>query len=170
MAILSVANQEASPSRNVRAAGSQSPAQRRNSQMIHRLRCLGVVLSFLLAATGDRILAQGNSVPLSPSEAYKAAMAPFNAAKAEPDDLTDADKLALEIGIAHASRDCATLFTSSASFATDAKELLSLSELCIFGQRYQPARTTLVRYLALPQPPERKLALVLLVRAPTGPQ
>ena len=54
------------------------------------------------------------------------------------------------------------------AFAADAKELLALSELCIFGEQFEPARATLVRYLALPEPPERKLALVLLVRALLG--
>ncbi|HEY5315982.1 MAG TPA: hypothetical protein VIK18_25870, partial [Pirellulales bacterium] len=52
--------------------------------------------------------------------------------------------------------------------AADAKELLALGELCIFGQQFGPAHATLEKYLALPQPPERKLALVLLVRALLG--
>jgi hypothetical protein len=95
-------------------------------------------------------------------------MAPFNAAKAQPGDLTDADKLALGIGVARATRDCLALSAENSTLVTDPKELLALAELCIFGQQYEPARTTLVRYLALPQPPERKLALVLLIRALLG--
>ncbi len=129
---------------------------------------MGFFLLLLLALASDRVLAQGNSTPLSPSEAYKAALAPFNAAKAQPDDLTDADKFALGIGEAQASRDCLALSANTSAFATDAKELLALGELCIFGQSYEPARAILVQYLALPQPPERKLALVLLVRAQLG--
>jgi hypothetical protein len=95
-------------------------------------------------------------------------MAPFNAAKAQPDDLTDADKFALGIGMAHASRDCLTLSADTSAFGTNEKELIALSELCIFGQQYEPARATLVKYLALPEPPERKLALVLLIRVLLG--
>ena len=101
-------------------------------------------------------------------ETYKAALAPFNAAKAQPGDLTDADKFALGIGVAQAARGCLTLSADTSAFAADAKELLALGELCIFGQKYEPARATLVTYLALPQPPERKLALVLLIRALLG--
>ena len=131
-----------------------------------RIRSIGFVLSLLLALTGDQALAQ--ETPLSPSETYKAALAPFNAAKAQPDDLTDADKFALGIGVAQAARGCLTLSADTSAFAADAKESLALGELCIFGQKYEPARATLVTYLALPQPPERKLALVLLIRALLG--
>jgi hypothetical protein len=127
---------------------------------------MAFLLSVLFALTGDRGLAQGT--PLSPSEAYKAAMAPFNAARAQSADLTDADKLALGIGMADASRNCRALSRDSSAYATDPKELLALSQLCIFGQQYEPARATLVRYLAVPAPPEKKLALVLLVRALLG--
>jgi hypothetical protein len=67
--------------------------------------------------------------------------------------------------MADALRNCLALSADISAFATDPKELLALSELCIFGQQYGPARATLEKYLALPEPPERKLALVLLVRA-----
>jgi hypothetical protein len=133
-----------------------------------RIGRLGFAISFLLALTSDRVFAQENSTPLSPAEAYKAALAPFNAAKAQRDDLTDADKFALGIGMAQAARGCLALSADPSAFATDAKELLALGQLCIFGQKYEPGRAALVRYLALPQPPERKLALVLLVRALIG--
>ena len=132
------------------------------------IRNMAFLLSVLFALTGDRGLAQESATPLSPSEAYKAAMAPFNAARAQPGDLTDADKLALGIGMADASRNCRALWGGNYAYATDPKELLALSELCIFGQQYEPARATLVKYLALPEPPEKKLALVLLVRAFLG--
>ena len=126
------------------------------------------ILGLLLVLAGNRVLAQDSGTPLSPSEAYKSAMAPFNAAKAQPGDLTDADKLALGIGMARATRDCLALSAENSTLATDPKELLALAELCIFGQQYEPARATLVKYLALPEPPERKLALVLLIRALLG--
>ena len=73
------------------------------------IRSMAFLLSVLFALMGDRGLAQENGTPLSPSEAYKAAMAPFNAARAQPGDLTDADKLALGIGMADASRNCRAL-------------------------------------------------------------
>jgi hypothetical protein len=133
-----------------------------------RIGRISFAISFLLAVASDRVFAQENSTPLSPSEAYKAALAPFNAAKAQRDDLTDADKFALGIGMAQAARGCLALSADPSAFASDAKELLALGQLCIFGQKYEPARASLVKYLALPQPPERKLALVLLVRALIG--
>jgi hypothetical protein len=132
------------------------------------VRNTAFLLSLFFALTGDSGWAQKASTKLSPSEAYKAAMAPLNAARAQPGDLTDADKFALGIGMANALRSCLALSADSSAFATDPKELLALSELCIFGQQYEPARVTLEKYLALPQPLERKLALVLLVRALLG--
>jgi hypothetical protein len=125
-----------------------------------------LILSLALALSGTALLAQ--DAALSPSEAYKAALAPFNAAKAQPDDLTDADRFALQDGMALASRDCLAISANRSAFASNDKELIALSELCIFGQQYEPARATLVTYLGLPQPAERKLALVLLVRALLG--
>jgi hypothetical protein len=127
--------------------------------------CKPVLVHFLLALICGRGLAQENAKPLSPSEAYKAALAPFQASRTQPDDLTDADRFALEIGIARASRDCRAL---SPSLDGDEKELIALGELCIFGQEYGPARAALTKYLAVPQPPERKRAMVLLVRALLG--
>jgi hypothetical protein len=132
------------------------------------IRNTALLLSLLFALTGDPGLAQRGSTKLSPSEAYKAAMAPLNAARAQPGDLTDADKFALGIGMADALRNCLALSADISAFTTDPKELLALSELCIFGQQYRPASATLEKYLALPEPPERKLALVLLVRALLG--
>jgi hypothetical protein len=129
-----------------------------------------VVLVFILsvASAGRIALAQAGPPALSPSEAYKAALAPFNAAKAQPDDLTDADRFALQDGMALASRDCLAISANPSAFATNENELISLSQLCIFGQQYEPARSTLVTYLGLPTPTQRKLALVLLVRAFLG--
>jgi hypothetical protein len=111
---------------------------------------------------------QATSVPLSPTEAYKDALAPFTAAKAQPGDLTDADKLALELGEAKAALSCTSLTANASAIAADEKELIALSQVCIFGRQYEPARATLVKYLALPEAPQRKLALVLLIRALLG--
>jgi hypothetical protein len=127
-----------------------------------------VFVHILLAVICGRGLAQENGKPLSPSEAYKAALAPFQAARAQPDDLTDADRFALQIGIARASRDCRALSSNVSSLDADEKELVALGELCLFGQEYAPARAALTKYFALPQPPERKRAMVLLVRALLG--
>ena len=127
-----------------------------------------VFVALLTALTCGPSRAQENPTALSPSEAYKAALAPLKAARAQPDDLTDADKFALAIGMAQASRDCLTLSSKTSALDANEKELIALGELCIFGQAYEPARATLVKYLSLPQPPEKKLAMVLLVRALLG--
>jgi hypothetical protein len=127
-----------------------------------------VFMHLLLVLICGRGLAQENGKALSPSEAYKAALAPFQASRAQPDDLTDADRFALQIGIARASHDCLALSSNVSSLSGDEKELVALGELCLFGQKYGPARAALTKYLALPQPPERKRAMVLLVRALLG--
>ena len=105
---------------------------------------------------------------LSPREAFANAMQPFNELRSQPDDLTDSDKIALRIGEIRAAHECQTLLLVRGGFSDNPEELLSLGRLCIFGQQYEAARTTLVRYLALPKPPEREAALLLLVRAFLG--
>jgi hypothetical protein len=110
-----------------------------------------VFVHVLLALICSRALTQENAKPLSPSEAYKAALAPFQAARVQPDDLTDADRFALQIGIARASRDCRALSSEASSLNADEKELIGLGELCLFGQEYGPARAALTKYLALPE-------------------
>ncbi|RRA49791.1 hypothetical protein D1Y84_17495 [Acidipila sp. EB88] len=95
-------------------------------------------------------------------------MAPYNAARAQPNDLTDADTLALGVGVAHAAHDCVATTVDPQAFAGNPVELLALGRLCILGQQFEPARATLVRYLALPEPPEREVALLLLVRSLLG--
>jgi hypothetical protein len=127
-----------------------------------------VLVHLLLALICGRSLAQENGKPLSPSEAYKAALAPLQASRTQPDDLTDADRFALQIGIARASRDCRTLSSNVSSLDRDEKQLIALGDLCLFGQEYGPARDALTKYLALPQPPERKRAMVLLLQALLG--
>ncbi len=127
-----------------------------------------VFAHLLLALMCGRSLAQENGKPLSPSEAYKAALAPLQASRTQPDDLTDADRFALQIGIARASSDCRALSSDTSSLDAEQKELIALGDLCLFGQEYGPARAALTKYLGLPQPPERKRAMVLLVQALLG--
>jgi hypothetical protein len=127
-----------------------------------------VFVALLAVLTCLSSLAQEDPTVLSPSEAYKAALAPLKAARTQPNDLTDADQFALAIGVAQASRDCHTLTSKTSPVDADQKELIALGELCIFGQAFEPARATLVKYLSLPQPPEKKLAMLLLVRASLG--
>ena len=117
-----------------------------------------VFVALLAVLTCLSSLAQEDPTVLSPSEAYKAALAPLKAARTQPNDLTDADQFALAIGVAQASRDCHTLTSKTSPVDADQKELIALGELCIFGQAFEPARATLVKYLSLPQPPEKKLA------------
>jgi hypothetical protein len=113
-------------------------------------------------------LAQQAGPQLSPSEALQAAMDPFNQARAQNNDLTDADILALSLGMAHASRDCNALAVNPQAFSEDSNQRLALGRLCLFGQQFEQARASLVEYLALPSPPERETALILLVRAYLG--
>jgi hypothetical protein len=107
-----------------------------------------VFVHILLAVICGRGLAQENGKPLSPSEAYKAALAPFQAARAQPDDLTDADRFALQIGIARASRDCRALSSNVSSLDADEKELVALGELCLFGQEYAPHSQSTLPFLS----------------------
>jgi hypothetical protein len=131
-------------------------------------RKLTLFVWLLVPVCAYPLFGQGNAKTLSPAEAYKAALAPFTEARSQPNDLTDADKYALGIGIAQASRDCLTLSSDVSSLAGDAKELFALGQLCIFGQQFEPARAALVSYLAIPQPPQREQALLLLARAFLG--
>jgi hypothetical protein len=132
------------------------------------IRNLAVYVGCFLLIGVHRLSGQQSPTQLSPTEAYKAALAPYTETRNQANDLTDADKFALGIGIAQASRDCLALSSNLSAFAADAKELFSLGQLCIFGQQFEPARAALVDYLALPQPPKREQALVLLVRAFLG--
>jgi hypothetical protein len=95
-------------------------------------------------------------------------MDPYNQARAQADDLTDADTLALRLGMARASSDCLALKAAPEGFVHDAAQLLALSRLCLFGRQFEPARTTLLDYLTLASPTQRELGLVLLVRAFLG--
>jgi hypothetical protein len=131
-------------------------------------RNVALFVSVILVASPHCLLGQESSRPLSPSESCKAAIAPFTETRNQANDLTDADKFALGIGIAQASRDCVSLASDISAFAGNPKELFALGQPCIFGQQFESARAALVEYLALPQPPQREQALSLLVRACLG--
>lgn len=101
---------------------------------------------------------------MSPSEAYLYAMQPFNNARNAPDDLTDADKWALHIGIARANEQCEVLKIQK----LQGEDLLELGKLCIFGQDFEPARHVLINYLATPQIKSPEIGNLFLVRAFLG--
>lgn len=124
------------------------------------------LLSVLIAAVPAQ--AQEDTKFLSPSEAYKAALLPLKAARAQQNDLTEADKFALGVGIGMASRACLALSADVSALATNAKELLSLGELCLFGQQFEPARASLTKYLVVPDALDKRQALILLARAHLG--
>lgn len=126
--------------------------------------CVGLILM----QAGSHVPAPQEDTPLPPTEALKSALAPYAATRNQPNDLTDADKVALGIGMAQAAHDCRALSTHTAAFASNADELIALGQLCIFGQEFELGRAVLVDYLALPKPPEREKALLLLVRALLG--
>ncbi len=128
------------------------------------MRAAFLVVAVFLSTQGlaQQAHSANEGVSLSPSEAMKAARAPFDAARAQPNDLTDADTLALNAGMAQAARSCAALQPQAVQFAQQPPELLSLARLCLFGQQFEPARAVLVSYLALPQPPDREAALLLV--------
>jgi len=135
-------------------------------------RWLGLVQTAVLLAFcgfGLQCGARTQAAPtLSPSEALRAAMDPFNQARAQNNDLTDADRLALSMGMARAARDCVALSADSQGLFDVPEQRLALGRLCLFGQQFEPARVALVGYLALPKPQEREAALILLERAFLG--
>jgi hypothetical protein len=149
-------------------AGSEAAPVKISGYWDTKTRNLAVFFSFVLVMSGHRFLGQQSPGPLAPTEAYKAALTPFTETRSQTNDLTEADKFALGIGIAQASRDCLALSSDISSFSADAKELFALGQLCIFGQRFELARAVLVTYLALRQPPQREQALLLLIRAYLG--
>ena len=127
-----------------------------------------VVLLLWFICPSSRLWSQEAAPRLSPSQAYRAALAPFNQARGESDDLTEADTLALKLGMRDAARSCEVLSADQQSFAKDAAEVLALGKICLFGQQFEQARVALVEYLARPEPAEREAALSLLARAFLG--
>lgn len=127
-----------------------------------------VVFALCILPSTIPAAAQEAGPQLSPSESLRAAMDPFEQARSQNNDLTEADRLALSLGMARASRDCVALTAAPQGFAKDAGQWLALGRLCVFGQQFEPARAALVNYLAVPAAPEREAALGLLVRAFLG--
>lgn len=127
-------------------------------------------LLFLLCAfsIAQTLGSQAPGPVLSPSEALQAAMDPYNQARAQINDLTDADKLALGLGMTRASRDCQALSAMPQTYPADSAEPLALGRLCLFGQQFEMARAALVAYLMETAPKERETALQLLEQAFLG--
>ena len=134
------------------------------------LRPMRMSAFFLLLLTPafalERQPAQNDSKPMPPSEAFQYAMQPFNDARQQSDDLTDADRWALGISIARAAKACKDYVPLGLPKADT--ELLAMGRLCILGQQYEPAREALTGYLSIPTAPERETAFLLLARAFLG--
>ncbi len=126
----------------------------------------GYLLLLFVAMT--TAAAQQSPASLPPSEELKTVTAPFDAARAQPNDLTDADLLALSVGVSRAGHACGTLLPSLEALTKQPEEVLALARLCIFGQQFEPARAAVVRYLELPVMPQREMALLLLTEAFLG--
>jgi hypothetical protein len=139
-------------------------------QMRHSLSAwLGpIVIALVVFWPTASTFAQSIEPQLSPSEALQAAMDPFNQARSQNNDLTDADKLALSLGMTRAARDCQALTADPNGLTADAAQLLALGKLCLFGQQFEPAHAALVEYLESSDPPEPEAALVMLARAFLG--
>ena len=138
---------------------------------INHQRHLSIILwCFVLCASRVALHAQEQQAQpqLSPSEAFRAAMDPFTQAREQNGDLTEADKLALSLGIARAAQDCQALTAPPHPSPPDPAQKLALGRLCLFGQQYAQASASLEGYLALLSPPDRETALILLVRAFLG--
>ena len=101
---------------------------------------------------------------MSPGDAYAYAMQPFTNARNASDDLTEADKWALRIGIVRAKEQCARL----ARQTLEGEDLLAMGKLCVFGQEFEAARQVLIAYLGLPQMKAPEVGRLLLIRAFLG--
>jgi hypothetical protein len=101
---------------------------------------------------------------MTPADAWVYAMEPFNNARSAPDDLTDADKWALSIAMARANQQCEVLKIGKLT----GEDLLALGKLCILGEDYDPARASLIAYLAQPQAKSPEIGRLLLTRAFIG--
>jgi hypothetical protein len=126
-----------------------------------------IVWCFVLCVSRVGLPAQAQP-QLSPSEAFRAAMDPFTQAREQNGDLTEADKLALSLGMTRAAQDCQALTAPPHPVPSDPAQKLALGRLCLFGQQYAQASASLEGYLALLSPPDRETALILLVRAFLG--
>jgi hypothetical protein len=138
---------------------------------VDNLRLLSITVLAVVLCVSHSILpaqAQQGQPPLSPSEALRSAMDPFTQAREQNGDLTEADKLALSLGMTRAAQDCQALTAPPQPVPSDPAQKLALGRLCLFGQQYGQASASLEGYLALLSPPDRETALILLVRAFLG--
>jgi hypothetical protein len=101
---------------------------------------------------------------MSPEDAYIYAMQPFTNARNAPDDLTEADRWALSVGIVRARQQCARLAQQS----LEGEDLLAMGKLCVFGQEFEAAREALIDYIGLPQTKAPEVGRLLLIRAFLG--
>jgi hypothetical protein len=101
---------------------------------------------------------------MTPAAAYQYAMEPFNNARNAPDDLTDADKWALHLGMERANQQCEVLKLQKLI----GEDLLTLGKVCLFGQDFEVARENLIAYLELPAPQSPEVGRLLLLRAFLG--
>ncbi|HTV15782.1 MAG TPA: hypothetical protein VME68_13765 [Acidobacteriaceae bacterium] len=101
---------------------------------------------------------------MRPGEAYLYAMTPFNNARSAPNDLTEADEWALSIGISRAKDQCEQLREQKLAD----EDLLAYGKLCILGQDFDPARSSLIDYLAIPTAKAPEVGRLLLARAFIG--
>jgi hypothetical protein len=144
--------------------------QGQSKSLLSRLWITAIILLVVLSVLPSPRSARAQQTPpqLSPSEALQAAMDPFNQARSQNNDLTEADTIALSLGMERASRDCLALTANPQDLTKNPGQKLALGRLCLFGQQFEPARVVLVDYLMLPAPPEREAALVLLTHAFLG--
>ena len=163
-----IASKLQSVSRAFRRSGEQTQAIA--ALFLYRILMMRALFASVLCilASALPVLAQQVGSQLSPSESLRAAMDPFEQARSQNNDLTEADRLALGLGMTRASRDCVALTADPQDFAKDAGQWLALGRLCVFGQQFEPARAALVNYLVVPAASEREAALGLLVRAFLG--
>lgn len=131
--------------------------------------CPATIACFIaLLLFASSLYPQQSNGQLSPSEALKYSLEPFDQARMQDDDLTDADLVALRLGISRASQNCNSLIYTLKAFANDPAQQLAMAKLCLWGRQYENARVALVGYLSLPNPSKRETALLLLVKAFLG--
>ena len=107
-------------------------------------------------------------VGLAPSEGLKRAMMPFDQAKRQSDDLTDADRLALKVGGSRAAASCLRVTPEDVTAMPEPAELLALARLCLFGRQFPQAQKAATRYLQLDLAIGRRSARELLTQAFLG--
>lgn len=127
-----------------------------------------LVLVFVCLPLSDYLCFSQAVLPGSPSQALAESLKPYNDTRAQPDDLTTADVMALQMGVRLASRRCQELMAFPAQHSEESDEIFTLGKLCNFGEQFEVARASMVKYLSLENPPKRELALAQLVRAFVG--